>query len=206
VLASLLNPNDIIEKGGLFLVAAIIFAESCLVFFLPGDALLFITGFLATKPEGLPHINQPIAVVVAVLFVAALLGNQVGYLLGSKVGVRLFGRPNSRLFSQKNLDKSREFFERHGSKTIVMARFVPVVRTFAPIVAGISAMKYRTFITYNLVGAALWAVGVTLLGYFLGEISWIKNNIEIAAIGIVALSLLPVAYEVMKHRKAAKAH
>lgn len=204
-----LDPQQLIDKGGLWLVAAIIFAESCLVFFLPGDALLFITGFLTTKAaaeKGLPHIGQPIVLVVLVLFVAAVLGNQVGYLIGRTTGAKLFGRPNSKLFSQKNLDKSHDFFERHGSKTVVLARFVPVVRTFAPIVAGMSRMKYRTFGTFNLVGAAIWAIGVTLLGYFLGRIEFIKNHIELAAVGIVALSFVPIILEYRKHRQTAVGH
>ena len=204
-----LDPQQLIDKGGLWLVAAIIFAESCLVFFLPGDALLFITGFFATKAaaaKGLPHISQPIMLVVLVLFAAAVLGNQVGYLLGRTTGSKLFGRPNSKLFSQKNLDKSHDFFERYGSKTIVLARFVPVVRTFAPIIAGMSRMKYRTFGIFNLVGAAIWAIGVTLLGYFLGKVDFIKNHIELAAVGIVALSFVPIILEYRKHRQTAVAH
>ena len=151
-----LDPQTIIENGGLWLVAAIVFAESGLLFgfFLPGDSLLFITGFLASKPEGLPHIDQPLPVVLLVLFVAAVLGDQVGYIFGRSVGPSLFHRPKSRLFNPANVDKAHAFFEQHGPKTIVLARFVPIVRTFAPIVAGVGEMKYRTFLTYNVVGAA----------------------------------------------------
>ena len=157
----ILDPTQIIEKGGLFLVAAIIFAESGLLigFFLPGDSLLFITGFLTSKPEGLPHIDVPLPIVLVVLFIAAFVGDQVGYLFGNKVGPALFDRPKSRLFNPANVVKAHHFFERHGPKTIVLARFVPIVRTFAPIVAGIGEMRYRTFVMFNVIGALLWAVG-----------------------------------------------
>jgi membrane-associated protein len=202
----LLDPKQIIEKGGLFLVAAIIFAESGLLigFFLPGDSLLFITGFLASKPGGgLPEISQPFPLVLLVLFLAAVAGDQVGYLFGIKVGPSLFHRPKSRFFNPANVEKAHGFFDRHGAKTIVLARFVPIVRTFAPIVAGVSRMRYRTFLSFNLLGGFLWAVGITTLGYFLGEVSWIESNIELAAVAIVAVSLLPVAIELIRHRRSA---
>ncbi len=203
LLASILSPNDIISQGGLFLVAAIIFAESCLLFFLPGDSLLFITGFLATKPSGLPHVDQPLIVIILVLFAAAVIGNQVAYIIGKTVGPRLFSKPDSKLFSPSNLAKSQAFFERNGTKTIFLARFVPVVRTFAPIVAGIGRMPYRLFVIYNIIGAAVWAGGLTVLGYYLGQRKIIKDHVDIAVIGIVILSLVPVGIEYLRHRKHA---
>ena len=198
-----LNPESIIEQGGLWLVAAIVFAESGLLigFFLPGDSLLFVTGFLTSKPEGLPHIDQPLPVVLLVLFVAAVLGDQVGYVFGSRVGPSLFDRPKSKLFNPANVVRAHVFLERHGPKTIVLARFVPIVRTFAPIIAGVGSMKYRTFVTYNVVGALLWAVGVTMLGYYLGQIDIIRHNVEAAAILVVIVSLIPIAIELIKHRR-----
>lgn len=198
-----LNPEKIIEKGGLLLVALIIFAESGLFigFFLPGDSLLFVTGFLTSKPSGLPHIDQPLPVVCLVLFIAAVVGDQVGYQFGKRAGPSLFNRPDSRLFRQSHVAKATEFFERHGPKTIVLARFVPIVRTFAPIVAGVTGMSYRTFTIFNIVGGALWAVGLTIAGYFLGQIDVIKNNLEVALPTIVALSLVPVVIEFVKHRR-----
>ena len=201
-----LDPQTIIEKGGLWLVAPIVFAESGLLigFFLPGDSLLFITGFLASKPEGLPHIGQPLPVVLLVLFIAAVAGDQVGYIFGRSVGPSLFQRPKSRLFNPANVVKAHAFFERHGPKTIVLARFVPIVRTFAPIVAGVADMKYRTFTMYNIVGAGLWAVGVTTLGYYLGQVDIVREHVEIAALIIVAVSLIPVAIEIVRHRREAK--
>lgn len=207
VLASILNPQTLIEKGGLALVAAIIFAESGLLigFFLPGDSLLFITGFLTSKPAGLPHVNYPLPVVLVVLFLAAVAGDQAGYLFGNRVGPALFKREDSRIFKQSNVVKAHAFFEKYGAKAIVMARFVPVVRTFAPIVAGVSRMKYRTFVTFNLIGGAMWAIGITLLGYFLGQVTFIKEHIDVAAIAIVFVSLIPILLEVRKHR-ADRAH
>jgi membrane-associated protein len=205
LLPSWLDPQTIIDKGGLWLVASIIFAESGLLFgfFLPGDSLLFITGFLASKPEGWPHIGQPLWVVVLVVFVAAVAGDQVGYIFGRSVGPSLFQRPKSRLFNPDNVVKAHAFFERHGAKTVVLARFVPVVRTFTPIVAGVADMKYRTFTIYNIIGAGLWAAGVTLLGYYLGQVGVVRNHVEIAAMLIVAVSLIPVAVEFVKHRREA---
>lgn len=202
-----LDPEQIIEQGGLWLVAAIVFAESGLLigFFLPGDSLLFITGFLASKPEGLPHVDQPLPLVLLILFAAAVAGDQVGYLFGRKVGPTLFDRPRSRFFNPANVNKAHDFLERHGSKTIVLARFVPIVRTFAPIVAGVGHMRYRTFVTFNVVGGMLWAVGVTTLGYFLGQIDLVRDNVELAALVIVAISFVPIALELLKHRRAAAA-
>ncbi len=200
-----LDPTSLLNKGGLALLAAIVFAESGLLigFFLPGDSLLFIAGFLSSKAGG--NVLPALPWVLLCAFVAAVAGDQVGYLFGRKVGPALFTRPDSRIFRQANVQKAHAYFERHGAKTIVLARFVPIVRTFAPIVAGVGQMRYRTFLMFNLVGGLLWAVGVTTLGYFLGETSFVKNNIELASIAIVALSLLPVAIEFMRHRRAVEA-
>jgi len=204
VLASFLNPESLIDKGGLALLAAIIFAETGLLigFFLPGDSLLFVGGFLASDAGD--HRLPVLPIVALVAFLAAVIGDQVGFWFGRKMGPALFTRPDSRLFKQQNVAKSHAFFERHGPKTIVLARFVPVVRTFTPVVAGVSDMNYRTFTTYNIIGGFIWAVGLTTLGYFLGQIDVVKNNIEIAIVVIIALSLLPVAIEFVKHRREAK--
>jgi len=204
VLASFLNPESLIDKGGLALLAAIIFAETGLLigFFLPGDSLLFVGGFLASDAGD--HRLPVLPVVALVAFLAAVIGDQVGFWFGRKMGPALFTRPDSRLFKQQNVAKSHAFFERHGPKTIVLARFVPVVRTFTPVVAGVSDMNYRTFTTYNIIGGFIWAVGLTTLGYFLGQIDVIKNNIEIAIVAIVAISLLPAAIELVRHRREAR--
>lgn len=203
--ASLLNPEKLLSRGGLALLTAIVFAESGLLigFFLPGDSLLFIGGFLTSDAGA--HKLPALPIVLVCAFLAAVAGDQVGYLFGKKVGPALFKRPDSRIFKQANVTKAQHFFERHGPKTIVLARFVPVVRTFAPIVAGVGEMRYRTFVTYNVVGGLLWAVGVTTAGHYLGDVSFIKDHIELALIAIVAVSLIPVAIEVIRHRRAAEA-
>jgi membrane-associated protein len=184
---------------GLF---AIIFAESGLLigFFLPGDSLLFTAGFLASTT--LPGMEQPVFSLPVLLigcFIAAVAGDSVGYSFGRRVGRRLFQREDSVLFHKKNIVKAQEFYEKHGSKTIVIARFIPIVRTFAPIVAGIGEMKYRTFVVYNLVGGLLWAVGITLAGYFLGNLipDIDKYLLPIVAV-IVLVSVAPGAWHILK--------
>ena len=190
-----------LDKGGLILLWAIVFAESGLLvgFFLPGDSLLFIAGFLASGAGN--KVLPPLPWVVLVTFSAAVIGDQIGYLFGKKIGPAIFDRPKSRFFNPANVVKAQAFVDTHGAKTIVLARFVPIVRTFAPIVAGVGNMKYRTFVTYNIVGGALWGIGITTLGFFLGEIEFVKNNIEIAILAVVAISILPVAIEILRHRR-----
>jgi membrane-associated protein len=205
VIAAVFDIERWLDKGGLALLALIVFAESGLLvgFFLPGDSLLFIAGFLSSEAGN--NLLPALPITAGVAFVAAVAGDQVGYLFGRKVGPTLFERPQSRLFNPANLAKAHAFFDKRGPAAIVMARFVPIVRTFTPIVAGVAGMRYRTFVTYNIVGGLLWGVGVTTLGYFLGEIEFVKNNLEIAAVAIVAVSLLPVGIEFMRHRRAAAA-
>ncbi|MEO8695291.1 MAG: VTT domain-containing protein, partial [Acidimicrobiales bacterium] len=201
-LVDFLKPEKILDKGGLALLSLIIFAESGLLvgFFLPGDSLLFVAGFLSSDAGD--HRLPALPFVLLCVVVAAIVGDQVGYVFGRKVGPALFTRPDSRLFKQQNVLKAQAFFDKHGAKTIVLARFVPIVRTFAPIVAGVGQMEYRTFIKFNLLGGLLWGAGITTLGYFLGEVDFIKNNIEVAIVAIVAVSLLPVAIEMWRHRRA----
>jgi len=201
VIAALFDIERWLDKGGLALFALIVFAESGLFvgFFLPGDSLLFVAGFLASDAGN--NLMPALPITAGVAFVAAVVGDQVGYAFGKKVGPSLFHRPQSRLFNPANLAKAHAFFERRGPAAIVLARFVPIVRTFTPIVAGVGEMRYRTFVTYNIVGGLLWGVGVTTLGYFLGEIEFIKNNLEIAAVIIVAISVLPVMLEYRRHRR-----
>ena len=197
--------NKWVEKGGLVVLAVILFAESGLLvgFFLPGDSLLFFAGFLSSKAGGnhLPALPW----VALTASAAAILGDQVGYMIGRRFGPTVFDRPKSRFFNPESVVKAEAFFEKYGPKTILLARFVPIVRTFVPTVAGAGRMRYRTFLTYNLLGGVLWGAGITTLGFFLGEIKVVKNNIEIAAIVIVGLSVLPIAIELFRHRKAAKA-
>jgi membrane-associated protein len=195
-----LEPETIIEKGGLALLTLIIFAESGLLigFFLPGDSLLFVAGFLASDAGD--HRLPALPIVVVCVVAAAIIGDQVGYLFGRKVGPALFSRPDSRFFRQQHVHKARSFIEKYGAKTIVLARFVPIVRTFAPIVVGVGQMEYRTFVKFNVLGGVLWGAGLTTLGYFLGEIEFIKNNFEFAIIVIAAISVAPVVIEVWRHR------
>ncbi|HEV7758352.1 MAG TPA: VTT domain-containing protein [Acidimicrobiales bacterium] len=199
-----LDPEHLIDTVGLLGIFGVIFAESGLLigFFLPGDSLLFTAGFLASAPSSVDEsLHLPLGILLVGCFVAAVAGDQVGYLFGRRVGPALFNRPDSRFFKRDNIEKAHGFFEKYGAKTIVLARFVPIVRTFAPIVAGVSHMKYRTFVMFNLIGGALWALGITMLGYFLGQVSFIEKNIELAAIVVVAISLTPVALELWKAHK-----
>ena len=184
-------------------IAAIIFAESGLLigFFLPGDSLLFTAGFLVQT--GIIKFN--IHALVIVLFVAAVLGDNVGYAFGRRLGRRLFDRKSSVLFNKKKLMRAEAFYEKHGPKTIVLARFVPVVRTFAPIVAGISKMEYRTFVAYNLIGGFVWAVGLTYLGYLAGDvIERYGINIEYVILGIIFISVAPPAIHILREPSTRK--
>ncbi|MET9388604.1 VTT domain-containing protein [Streptomyces sp. NPDC002928] len=192
------TPDYLISTFGLIGILVIVFAESGLFAFLPGDSLLFTAGLLVADGK---WIHQPLWLVCTLIVAAAVLGDQVGFLIGKFFGPKLFSRPNSRLFKQENLEKAHEFVENYGPKAIVLARFVPIVRTFAPIIAGAGRMKYRTFITYNLIGGVLWGTGVTVAGYFLGQIDVIKNNVEAILVLIVLISVIPVIIEVLKARK-----
>ncbi len=218
------KPEFWLEKAGgsaAYVVSAILFAESGLFFgfFLPGDSLLFLSGFLTSNGahdyvavgaaghalapvvEGMPELW----VLLPMFFLAAVLGDQVGFQFGRRVGPSLFTREDSRLFKQSHVTKAHNFLEKYGPKTVLIARFVPVVRTFAPIVAGVGGMKYRTFVTYNVIGAFFWAVGLTTLGAVLGNVDIVRNHIEVAVLGVVFLSVLPVAIELYRGRKHAKA-
>ena len=197
-----MSPEKLIETFGTIGIFVIIFAESGLLigFFLPGDSLLFTAGLLASQGK----LN--LAVLLVGCFIAAVAGDQVGYMFGQKAGPALFRRRDSRIFKQKYVQRANEFFEHHGRKTIVIARFVPVVRTFAPILAGVGEMRYRTFVTFNVIGAFLWAVGVTTAGYILGEQIPDIDKYLLPIIGvIILLSVLPPAIEVLRHRRRARA-
>jgi len=207
LLAGILNPRDLIDKVGLIGIWLIVFAESGLLFgfFLPGDSLLFTAGFFASEPSSIPselHLNLPLLLVGC--WIAAVAGDQVGYAFGHRVGEALLQRPDSRFFKRRNVEKAQRFFDKHGPKTIVLARFVPIVRTFAPILAGVSSMRYRTFVTFNVVGGTVWAIGLTLVGYFLGQVQVVEENLEIALIIIVGVSFMPVIIELLRARAEAK--
>ncbi|MGW1776926.1 DedA family protein [Streptomyces sp. NPDC002104] len=196
-----ISPEYLIGQFGLVGTLIIVFAESGLFAFLPGDSLLFTMGLFVASGA----VTQPLWLVCTLIVVAAILGDQVGYMIGKVFGPKIFNKPNSKLFKRENLDAAHDFMEKHGPKAIVLARFVPIIRTFAPMVAGASAMKYRTFLTFNVIGGVLWGAGVTILGYQLGQFEVIKDNVEPIFIGIVLVSVIPVIFEVLKSRKQKKA-
>ncbi|MFJ2963240.1 VTT domain-containing protein [Streptomyces collinus] len=196
-----LSPDYLISTFSLPGILLIVFAESGLFAFLPGDSLLFTAGLFVAEGT---YITQPLWLVCTLIVLAAVIGDQVGYMIGKFLGPKLFNRPNSKLFKQENLDKAHEFMEKYGPKAIVLARFVPIVRTFAPIVAGAGRMKYRTFLTYNVIGGIAWGTGVTLAGYWLGQIGFIKKNVEPILILIVLLSVVPIIIEYLRDRSKKK--
>lgn len=193
--------QNIIPTIGYFGIFAIIFAESGLFigFFLPGDSLLFTAGFLAS--QGIFNIYF----LVLGCFVAAVLGDSVGYAFGQKIGKKLFKKEDSIFFHKDHLRKARVFYEKHGKKTIILARFLPIIRTFAPIVAGIGDMHYFSFLSFNIVGGILWAIGMTLSGFFLGRlIPDIDRYLIPIIIGIIILSVLPQLIHLLKERNKRK--
>lgn len=199
-----LDPEWLISTFGLIGILALVFAESGLLigFFLPGDSLLFTSGLLIADGR---YLHQPLWLMCLLISVAAIAGDQFGYLFGRRFGPALFRRPDSRLFKQENLARARDFFARYGARSIVLARFVPIVRTFTPIVAGASHMHYRTFLLYNVIGGSLWGCGVTVLGYFLGQVAFVRSNIEFILIGIVLVSVVPIGIELLRGRRRTRA-
>ena len=195
---------EFIKMASIIGVALIVFAESGLLigFFLPGDSLLFATGFLISA--GFLNINIHLAVLI--VFIAAVIGDSVGYTFGRKLGPRLFRKPDARLFKQAYIQRAQDFYEKHGGRTIIIARFIPIVRTFAPIVAGASMMDYRRFLSFNIIGALLWAAGITYAGFLLGGV-FERAGIEIDTIllpiiaVILIVSILPPAIHILKVKK-----
>lgn len=188
----------LIQTVGYVGLFAIIFAESgtIIAFFLPGASLLFTAGFLASQG----YLN--IFILVPLLGIAAFLGDNVGYWFGKHVGPRIFTREDSRFFHKKHIDRTREFYARYGSKTILIARFIPFVRTFAPILAGVGSMHYPTFIFYNIIGALLWACGITTLGYTLGSVlPGASKYLELIVLTIIAITLMPAVFEFLRARR-----
>ncbi|MFK0287617.1 DedA family protein [Streptomyces sp. NPDC090499] len=199
---SWMDPNTLLDQFGIWGLLLVVFAESGLLigFFLPGDSLLFTCGLLITSNQ----LDFPLWGAIALICLAAILGDQAGYMFGKKVGPSLFNRPDSRIFKQENVAKAHEFFEKHGPKSLILARFVPVIRTFTPIIAGVSGMAYRSFLTFNVIGGVLWGAGVTLLGSWLGKIGFVKDNIELILILIVLVSVVPIVIEFLRARAKAK--
>jgi len=185
-----------------FILFLVIFIETGLVImpFLPGDSLLFTAGLFAR----LGYLNM--AYLVSLLFIAAILGDNVNYWIGRKIGLKVLQIKfkGKVLVKQEYLDKTHSFYEKYGTKTIIMARFVPIVRTFAPFVAGIAEMNYRKFFSFDILGGALWIFSLTFAGYFLGHFEWIKTHIEMVALGIIFISILPIIIEIIKAKMAKK--
>ncbi|MGK2933118.1 MAG: DedA family protein [Solirubrobacterales bacterium] len=201
---SWLEPETLIEKFSVIGLLLIVFIESGLMvgFFLPGDSLLFTAGLLSATTDLLPSIW----VLVILVPIAAIAGDQCGYWIGRKFGPPLFNRPDSRLFKREFVDQTAAFFEKHGPRAIILARFVPIVRAFVPVMAGTSKMNYRTFLTFDIIGGLMWGAGVVTLGYFLGQIDFVEKYIEFILIGIVGISVIPVLFELNKARKSADTH
>lgn len=201
-LALLPSAENILQSMGAFAlvgVCLIIFAECGLLvgFFLPGDSLLFVLGlFVATGA-----VATPLWAVCTLVAICAFAGNVTGYWIGRKVGPALFNKPDSKLFKREYVDRTHEFFDRYGPRAIILGRFVPIVRTFVTAVAGVGRMDQRRFFTYSAVGAVGWAAGVTVLGYFLGNITFIKNNIDAISVLIVVVSVIPIVIEYVKARR-----
>jgi membrane-associated protein len=199
-----MDPNVFLRDPGLapwviVVVCAFLFVETGLLvgFFLPGDSLLFTAGLLVAT--GTVHVN--ILVLGAAAFAAAFAGDQTGYLIGRKAGPAVFNKPGSRWFRSEYPDRAHGFFEKYGRRSVILARFVPIVRTFLPVTAGVARMGYRTFIAFNAIGGLLWAVGVPLLGFWLGRYEWIGANIDLIFILIVLVSVVPIGIELLKSRR-----
>ena len=202
---SWLDANYIVQTfGGFALVAvcAIVFIETGLLvgFFLPGDSLLFVNGlFIASG-------NYPVPIWLACILISlsAWLGDTTGYWIGRKVGPAVFNRPDSRFFSTKNVERAHAFFDRYGSKAVVLAHFVPIMRTFVPVAAGVGKMPFSKFVRFNVIGVVAWGTGVTLLGYFLGSVEFIRDHVEFVTLAFIVLSFIPIALEVWRSRKKSK--
>lgn len=201
-----LDPQILLQGLGPYMLVGlcfIIFAECGLLvgFFLPGDSLLFTAGLFVAS--GL--MDYPLWLVCVLLTACAMLGNVVGYWIGYRAGPALFNKPDSKIFKKEYVDKTHEFFEKYGARAIVLARFVPIVRTFITAMAGVGRMDARKYFTYSFVGGVAWAAGLTVLGYFLGQIEFVRNNLEMILLLIVFLSIVPIIIEVIKARREKKA-
>jgi len=199
---SFLDPSTLLGTLGLAGVLGAVLAETGLLvgFFLPGDSLLFTAGLFSARTDPF----APLWLLLVLVPLAAIVGDQVGYAIGRRTGPAIFNRPDSRLFTQRNVTRAHEFFDRHGPRTVVLARFVPILRTFVPVVAGVSGMRYRTFLLWNVLGGILWGAGVVVLGHLLGGVALVRDNAEVILVLIVVVSLIPVAAEVLRaHRRPA---
>ncbi|HEU4718433.1 MAG TPA: VTT domain-containing protein [Bacteroidia bacterium] len=201
-LKQLTDPASILHYGGVALLLAVIFAETGLLigFFLPGDSLVFLSGmFCSTQPE-LMGVN--ISVLLPMMIIAAFLGNLAAYWFGKKTGTALFSREDSFFFKKRYLETTRDFYSRHGGKTLVIGRFLPVIRTFAPILAGVIGVDLKKFLLYNISGAAAWITSVGLGGYFLGRIKWVEENVGYIVIALIIVTLIPLFWASVRRARA----
>ncbi|MCS4226191.1 Inner membrane protein YqjA [compost metagenome] len=206
-LNNLTNPDWIVSHGGLYLLLFIIFAETGILigFFLPGDPILFIAGMIVSNMSISPSEQVPTLLYWIVLVsLAAILGNFVGYWCGKVFGKRIMSMEDSWFFKKSYIFKAQEFYEKRGGGAIVLARFLPIVRTFAPIVAGIVGMEFRKFVLYNVIGAVVWSGSLVTLGYLLGENVWVKENLELVIIVIVLIATAPVIIKAFTSKDKAK--
>ena len=202
---AILDATFYLNTFGLIGVLLVIFAECGLLigFFLPGDSLLFSAGLVAAG--GIAGITlAPLWVLLLLLPIAAVAGNLVGYWIGFRAGPAVFNRPDSRLFRAEHVERAHTFFERNGSRTILLARFVPIVRTFATVMAGASRMNFRRYTIYSVIGGIVWAAGVTLLGYWLGQVRLVRDHLEIFILAVVVVSLIPVGLEFLRTRRQSR--
>lgn len=197
---SWMEPEHLISTAGFIGLCLVIFAEGGLLIgmIFPGESLLFTAGLLLSDGR---YLDQPLWLACLCLWIAACLGNQVGYLIGRKAGPAIFSRPNSRLFKAAYVERTGEFFDQYGGRAILVARFVPVVRTLITFMAGASRMDLRVYTTYSVVGGGIWAAGATALGYRLGEVDFVREHIETIMIGIVICSFLPIAVHLHRERR-----
>lgn len=205
------NPESIIKYGGLWLLFLVVFAETGLLvgFFLPGDSLLFTAGLLAANPkfslEGAGFIQFSYLNVIVFITIAAVVGDNVGYYIGRRYGAKVFVRPNSRIFRPEYVQMTREFFDKHGAKALVLGRFIPIIRTFAPVLAGVAHLEYRRFMVFNMLGGIIWVVGLASLGFWLGkEVPEIEDYYEYIVIGFIVVTAIPLVRFYLNQRKENK--
>jgi len=200
-----LDPNALIatySNLAVFIACAIVFIETGLLagFFLPGDSLLFVIGVFLASPQA----TMPLWLACTLIALSAWLGDQTGYWIGRRLGPAVFNRPNSRFFSKKNVEAAQRFFEKHGPKAVILAHFVPIMRTFIPVAAGVGKMEYSRFLRFNIIGVLGWGAGVTALGYFLGGFSFVQEHVEWVTLTFIVLSTIPILTEVIKARREKK--
>lgn len=200
-LKQLTDPQSIIAFGGLALLLFVVFAETGLLigFFLPGDSLIFISGMICVSKPELLGVN--LISLILLLCTAAILGNMVGYWFGYKVGPPLFERKDSLIFKKKYLEVTRDFYDKNGGKTLIIGRFLPIIRTFAPILAGVVKIDFKIFMLYNVVGAFAWIGTLCSIGYYLGTYQWVQQNIGYIVIGLIIITTIPVLTTFLRERK-----